>query len=181
MIMKANSMKILAWTVIALSTVLSAGCAVQTTDPVAEFRQIILNDPGGHHSSTTVSKSSGDVIKIFKNRTQPCLNREVVLKTQTKYGKITGEQTLKYNPTLVINESSAQLTVQLLINGAGMEAGETPEKGMYILLADIVPVSENQTRLELYRNEYQGAARIEASIKDWAIRESLKCPELHKP
>lgn len=173
-------MKILAWTVIALSTVLSTGCAVNNNDAAAKFRQMILDDPNGHHSSTTVSKSSGEVIKIFKNRTEPCLNREVTIRTQNKYGKILGEQTLKYNPTLLVNDPSAELHVQLLINGGGMVAGETPEKGMYILVADIVPVSEEQTRLDIYRNEYHGAARIDASIKDWVFRESLKCPDLNK-
>jgi hypothetical protein len=173
-------MKILVWAVIALSSVLSTGCAVTNTDAADKFRQMVLDDPNGNHSSITLRNSSGQVINIIKNRTAPCLDRTVVMTTQNKYGKILSEQTLKYNPTLVIDDSTALLTVQLLINGVGMVAGETPEKGMYVFLADIVPVSEEQTRLDIYRNEYPGAARIEDSIKDWVIRKSLKCPDLNK-
>lgn len=173
-------MKTLAWTVIALSAVLSAGCAANNTDLAAEFRQKMANDPNGHQSSITTYKSSEDVINIIKNRAAPCLDREVSIKVQNQYSQTTNKKTLKYTPTLVVNKSSAVLSVQLLINGGGLAAGKTPEKGMYTLIADIEPISQEQTRLDIYRNEYHGAAMIEKSIKDWVIRKSLKCPNLNR-
>lgn len=175
-------MKILLCAVIALSTVLSAGCAAKkvSISGVEAFRQSIPNDPHGHQTSMTIFKPFREVAHVVKSSATPCLDREVSRTARHSSGQAKNELTLKYNPTLVINDASAELSVQLLINGGGLAAGETPEKGMYILLADIIPVSEKQTRVTIYRNENYGAAMIEESIKDWVARKVLKCPDLDR-
>ena len=158
-----------------LSAFLFSGCSMKQAQTAQEFRLMAPKSSYGAHDTITVKNSYSSVVNNFKKKTKKCLTVELLLTTTNQYGQTMGEQTLSYTPTLVVGKSKSELSLQKNVSGDGMIMGKVPDKGMYILVADITPAGKNKTRLDIYRNTY-GTEIIVDAVNNWATGKSLACP-----
>jgi len=161
-----------------INLLIASGCAVKQAQNAQEFRQMIPHDSYGHQETTLINAPYAQVLKRFKKKTDPCLKTEVVMTSTNQYGQTLNTMYLSYTPILTENGAKSELTVQLNISGGGMIAGKVPDKGMYILVADVTAAGKSKSNLTVYRNSFYGAGRIEASLKDWASGANLECPDM---
>lgn len=161
------------------SVFLVSGCAIKQAQTEQEFRVMAPQSSYGARETLTVKNSYSRAVSNFKKKTNKCLKVELLMTTRNQYGQTVAEQTLTYTPTLVTNKTKSTLSVQKNVSGDGMIAGKVPEKGMFIVVADIKPAGKGKTRLDIYRNTY-GTDIIVAAIKNWATGKSLACPDWPK-
>ena len=158
------------------SVVLSSGCAVKQAQTAQEFRLLTPQIGYVDHETVTVDQSYPTVVNNFQKRADKCLTVELLMTTTNRYGQTVNEQTLSYTPTLVAGKAKSELSLQKNVSGGGMIMGKVPEKGMYILVADMTPAGKHKTRLDIYRNTYETDI-IVAAVKNWASGKSLACPD----
>ena len=98
--------------------------------------------------SYEVNRSTQAVGATFKQRAQQCLGVQVrtVSQTSTSYQNIL----TTYKPTVVARAASApSLHVQQLHERGVIYPQKPPEGGVYIFVADAMPVSGNRTKIQL--------------------------------
>jgi len=169
-------MRIILNTGFILLAFLMHGCAMKQAQTAQEFRMMAPQSSYGAHDTLTVTKPYSSAVANFKKKADKCLTTELVLTYQNQYGQTISTQNLSYTPTLVVGKSKTTLSVQKNVSGDGMIAGKVPEKGMFLVVADLTPVAKNKTRLDIYRNTYETDI-IVAAIKNWATGKSLACPD----
>ena len=157
----------------------SMGCAIKQAQNNEEFRQIAPTISYGEHKTYDINNSYSKAVKNFKKRAEKCFNKEVILTTTSRTGATIGKQTLAYTPTLKVGKARTELSIQKNVSGTGTIMGKIPEKGMYILLADISKSGE-KSKLDIYRLTYMATDEMVNGIKNWATGKSLDCPDLTK-
>lgn len=154
-----------------------AGCATQQPQTAEEFRQVI---PGTFMAKTEtfeVNRGWDDVAKTFQRKAPECLHVAVrtVSRTSTSYQVIVTD----YKPTVVVTKQRAELHLQRHFRSGVVNVGKEPRGGYYVVVADVYPVSKNQTRLKVYMPSI-GFDLVLQAIKGWASGNNLGCPDMTK-
>jgi hypothetical protein len=163
---------------VVLAVLLSA-CVAMPQNP-DDFRKAVS---GGATLTKTdsyeVSRSVKAVGATFRQRGPECLSVQVrtVSQTSTSYQNIL----TTYKPTVVVNGERAELHLQQLHKGGGVIYPQTPpEGGVYIIVADAVPLSSNRTRIQLYGPSLSAYDVVYRAIRGWATGDNLGCPDMAK-
>ena len=169
------------FTLIALISLgfLSSGCSVKQPMNVTEFKQMVPESMFGKSEQVEVKNSLKKIAKTFKKRADQCL--KVSIRRQSCYstgygGRHCSTTVMHYKPTVLVSKKKVELHVQVDVEGA-IQLSEVPDGGAYTLVADVLPVSKNRSRLELYYGLFGSDIMVKA-IKGWASGKSKGCPDL---
>ena len=83
----------------------------------------------------------------------------------------------RYKPTVVVSKQRAELHVQQHHESAVLKVTKEPEDGNYLVVTDAYPVSNNKTKIVIYRPSMGYGVMIK-SIKGWATRKNIGCPDM---
>lgn len=154
---------------------LLAGCSISHPQNAEEFRKAV---PGASFAKTDtylVKRSIGDVTKTFQKMAPQCLQKRV---TSTSSGYMHYQVIVTdYLPTVKITAARTELHLQQDHIQGVMNVSKKPEGGYYLLVADAIPVSKNETRINLYAPSV-GHDHIIKAIKGWATGQNVGCPDL---
>ncbi len=166
-----------ATSLLAVATLLIAGCATQHPQNAEEFRRAV---PGAFMAKTEtfeVKRSFRDVAETFQRKAPECLNVRIRTTSQTT----TSYQVIvtSYKPTVVATKERAELHVQQHHEKGVMKVTKEPEGGYYLLVVDAYPVDRNMTRVQWF-GPSRGYDVLIRAVKGWASGENLGCPDLTK-
>lgn len=153
------------------------GCSLKQPQSASEFR---LAAPGAFlakNESYVVKRSFTQVANAFKKQAPKCLDVRVRTesRTNTSYQVIV----TKYNPTVIVSKSRAELHLQQMHEQGVMNVSKVPDKGYFLMVVDAVPMSKNETRIDYY-GPSMGVDTITKAIKGWATGKNMGCPDLTK-
>jgi hypothetical protein len=155
-----------------------AGCAVQYPQTAEEFRQQAPGAFMGQKQTFEAKRPFREVAKTFQAKAPECLN--VSVRTVSQGGGSYQSYLTTYKPTVVVDAKRAELHVQRQYKGGGIIVpGKEPEGGLYMLVADAVPVDRNTTRIDIY-GPSRGADTLIRAITGWASGQNVGCPDLTK-
>lgn len=161
----------------ALSCALLSGCAVMTGHPqtAEEFRQAVPGAMTAGVESFEVNRPFSEVAQTFQKKAPECLNVRIktVSRTNMSYQVIV----TTYKPTVLVNGDKAELHVQFHHDQGVMNVTKEPDGGYYLLVADLFPMGNNRTRVDLYRPS-MGYDVLIKGIKGWAKSPNTGCPDL---
>jgi hypothetical protein len=163
--------------ILAVLTLVLAGCATQQPQNAEEFRRAV---PGAFMAKTEtfeVNRPLRDVAETFRRRAPECLNIRVTTTSQTR----TSYQVIvtRYTPTVVANGERAELHVQQLHEKGVIRVAKEPEAGHYLLVVDAYPVDRNRTRVQWF-GPSRGYDVLYRAVRGWASGESQGCPDMTK-
>jgi len=153
------------------------GCSMHHPQNAQEFRTAAVASSMASIESIEVQRPYKKVVKTFKKYTDKCLAKAYEITSCVNGACSTSVQT--YTPTLISTRAGTELHLQLDMSNAVnvSTVSEIPEKGMYVLVLDAVPVDKKTTRIELYSGKW-GYTTIKKAVKGWATGEVKGCPDL---
>ena len=161
----------------ALACALLSGCAAMTGHPqnAEEFRKAVPGAFMGKVETFEVDRPFSEVARTFQEKAPECLNVSIrtVSRTNMSYQVIV----TTYKPTVLVNGQKAELHVQFHHEQGVLNVTKEPEGGYYLLVADLFPLDENRTRVDLYRPS-MGYDVLVKGVKGWAASENSGCPDL---
>jgi hypothetical protein len=160
-----------------LSCALLSGCAAISGHPqtAEEFRKAVPGAFLGKVESFEVDRPFSEVARTFQKRAPECLN--VTIKTVSRTNMSYQVIVTTYKPTVLVNGEKAELHVQFHHDQGVMNVTKEPEGGYYLVVADLFPLGNNRTRVDLYRPSMGYDALIKG-IKGWAASDNSGCPDL---
>ncbi len=161
----------------ALSCALLSGCAAISGHPqtAEEFRKAVPGAFLGKVESFEVDRPFSEVARTFQKRAPECLN--VTIKTVSRTNMSYQVIVTTYKPTVLVNGDKAELHVQFHHDQGVMNVTKEPDGGYYLVVADLFPLGDNRTRVDLYRPS-MGYDVLIKGIKGWAANDSSGCPDL---
>ena len=166
-----------AFIAIALVGASLTGCAITSGHPqnADEFRQAVPGAFMGKLETFEVDRPFADVAETFQRKAPECLNVTIrtVSSTYQSYQVIV----TTYKPTVVVNGRKAELHVQFHHDQGVMNVTKEPDGGYYLLVADLFPIGDRRTRVDLYRPS-MGYDVLIKGVKGWARSDSAGCPDL---
>ena len=161
----------------ALSCALLSGCAAISGHPQSaeEFRKAVPGAFLGTVESFEVDRPFSEVARTFQKRAPECLN--VTIKTVSRTNMSYQVIVTTYKPTVLVNGEKAELHVQFHHDQGVMNVTKEPDGGYYLVVADLFPLGDNRTRVDLYRPS-MGYDVLIKGIKGWAANDSSGCPDL---
>lgn len=154
-----------------------AGCAAMTGHPqnAEEFRKAVPGAFMGKVESFEVDRPFSEVARTFQEKAPECLDVSIrtVSRTNMSYQVIV----TTYKPTVLVNGQKAELHVQFHHEQGVLNVTKEPEGGYYLLVADLFPLGENRTRVDLYRPS-MGYDVLIKGVKGWAANDNSGCPDL---
>lgn len=161
----------------ALFCALLSGCAAMTGHPqtAEEFRKAVPGAFLAEKESFEVNRPFSEVARTFQKKAPECLNVRVktVSRTNMSYQVIV----TTYKPTVLVNGQKAELHVQFHHDQGVMNVTKEPDGGYYLLVADLFPMGNNRTRVDLYRPS-MGYDVLVKGVKGWAASPDSGCPDL---
>lgn len=161
----------------AIFCALLSGCAATSGHPQSaeEFRKAVPGAFLAEVETFEVDRPFSEVAGTFKKRAPDCLNVTIrtVSRTNMSYQVIV----TTYKPTVLVNGEKAELHVQFHHDQGVMNVTKEPDGGYYLLVADLFPLGENRTRVDLYRPS-MGYDVLVKGVKGWAANDSSGCPDL---
>ena len=160
-----------------LSCALLSGCAAISGHPqtAEEFRKAVPGAFLGKVESFEVDRPFPEVARTFRKRAPECLN--VTIKTVSRTNMSYQVIVTTYKPTVLVNGEKAELHVQFHHDQGVMNVTKEPEGGYYLVVADLFPLGNNRTRVDLYRPS-MGYDVLIKGIKGWAASDNSGCPDL---
>ncbi len=160
-----------------LSCALLSGCAAISGHPqtAEEFRKAVPGAFLGKVESFEVDRPFSEVARTFQKRAPECLN--VPIKTVSRTNMSYQVIVTTYKPTVLVNGEKAELHVQFHHDQGVMNVTKEPEGGYYLVVADLFPLGNNRTRVDLYRPS-MGYDVLIKGIKGWAASDNSGCPDL---
>jgi hypothetical protein len=157
--------------------VLVAGCAQNYPQNAQEFREAV---PGAFMAKVQTFEAKRplrEVAKTFQARAPECLNVSVrtVSQSSTSYQNILAV----YKATVVNNPRKAELHLQREFKSGVLVPGKVPPGGLYMLVADAIPIDAARTRIDIY-GPSMGADTVIRAVTGWATGENLGCPDMTK-
>jgi hypothetical protein len=154
-----------------------ASCAQNYPQNAQEFRQAAPGAFMGTKHSFEANRSVREIGKTFEARAPECLNVRVRTVSQTS----TSSQNIvaRYKATVVATADKAELHLQRHFESGVLVPGKEPPGGLYILVADAVPVGKGKTRIDIY-GPSKGADVLFRAINGWASGDNLGCPDMTK-
>ena len=161
----------------ALACALLSGCAAMTGHPqnAEEFRKAVPGAFMGKVETFEVDRPFSEVARTFQEKAPECLDVSIrtVSRTYMSYQVIV----TTYKPTVLVNGQKAELHLQFHHEQGVLNVTEEPDGGYYLLVADLFPLGENRTRVDLYRPS-MGYDVLVKGVKGWAASDSSGCPDL---
>lgn len=155
-----------------------AGCAVNFPQNAQEFREQVPGAAFGQKQTFEAKRSFREVARTFQAKAPECLSVSVrtVSQTATSYQNIL----TTYKPTVRVSGQKAEIHVQRHYQGGGVIIpGKEPEGGLYVLVADAMPIDRSRTRIDIYAPT-RGADAMIRAITGWATGENVGCPDMTK-
>ena len=157
--------------------VLVAGCAQNYPQNAQEFREAV---PGAFMAKVQTFEAKRplrEVAKTFQARAPECLNVSVrtVSQSSTSYQNILAV----YKATVVNNPRKAELHLQREFKSGVLVPGKVPPGGLYMLVADAIPIDAARTRIDI-SGPSMGADTVIRAVTGWATGENLGCPDMTK-
>lgn len=158
--------------ILLLTTLLPACGGLPLT--TGEFRQAAKNRQSFSTSeSFEVKRPFADVVQTFKRKAPECLSYDI---GSTRKPLIGGSSSTHFygraKPTLTVSGNKAELDFQIKYENTVTKA---PADGYYYLVADVVALGANRTRVDLYwRTKVDTLAR---AVRGWAAGTNLGCPD----
>ena len=161
----------------ALSCALLTGCAAITGHPqtAEDFRKAVPGAFLGEVESFEVDRPFSEVAGTFQRKAPDCLN--VTIKTVSRTNMSYQVIVTTYKPTVLVNGAKAELHVQFHHEAGVLNVTKEPDGGYYLVVADLFPLGDNRTRVDLYRPS-MGYDVLIKGIKGWAASDSSGCPDL---
>jgi len=162
-----------------LAGALLSGCAPMPQN-AEEFRKTIgAGGSGTSFETYEVNRPYSKVAATLKTKAKECLDAKVVV-TECVNRSCQSYDTY-YLPTLVSGTNKTELHVQwkMVPDKTNFANGKPPASGLYIAVADAVPVGNGKTRMSVY-----GMSRtfgmVPEAIKHWANGTNMGCPNLSR-
>jgi ABC-type glycerol-3-phosphate transport system substrate-binding protein len=161
----------------ALSCALLSGCAAISGHPqtAEEFRKAVPGAFLGEVESFEVNRPFSEVARTFQKKAPECLN--VTIKTVSRTNMSYQVIVTTYKPTVLVNGQKAELHVQFHHDQGVMNVTKEPDGGYYLVVADLFPMGNDRTRVDLYRPS-MGYDVLIKGIKGWAASHNSGCPDL---
>ncbi len=161
----------------ALSCALLSGCAAISGHPqtAEEFRKAVPGAFLAKVESFEVDRPFSEVARTFQRKAPECLN--VTIKTVSRTNMSYQVIVTTYKPTVLVNGDKAELHVQFHHDQGVMNVTKEPDGGYYLVVADLFPLGDNRTRVDLYRPS-MGHDVLIKGINVWAANDSSGCPDL---
>ena len=162
---------------VALAFMLLSGCAAMTGHPqtAEEFRKAVPGAFLAEVESFEVNRPFSEVARTFQKKAPECLN--VTVKTVSRTNMSYQVIVTTYKPTVLVNGQKAELHVQFHHDQGVMNVTKEPDGGYYLLVADLFPMGNSRTRVDLYRPS-MGYDVLVKGVKGWAASPNSGCPDL---
>ena len=142
------------------------GCAAVPVTST-EFRDSVRQE-GRYIDSFVANRPFGDVARTVRRMSDECLNFSLTIKENG----IVKKPWAYANTTFSTSPQRAELNFQRKIPG---QIGTYHEKGMYYLVADMVPAGPGKTKVDVYY--WDDVAVAAKAIRGWATGDMLGCPD----
>jgi len=158
-----------------LLSILISGCAGKMPQTAEEFRKVLPDAFMGKKEEFEVDRAYMDIAKTFQTMAPRCLDVKIKTTSQTyqSYQVIVAQ----YNPTVIVTKDKAELHVQKRHESGVMAVYKEPEKGHYLIVADVTPLGKNRSKIVMYRPSIGHDVMVKA-IKGWATGKNIGCPDL---
>lgn len=164
----------------ALLLILLSGCASGPTPQTAqEYRQAVAK--GGYGALSEVYEVKGPYAKVaatVKGKSSECLNRVVNIQQCRGPSCVSRNYTFIPRANAVANKTEIVVQVKVDPDNNVYLGGPPPKSGMYVAVADLVPVGSGKTKVSVYATDVGMFAHIPRAIKHWANGTNLGCPDL---
>ena len=119
------------------------------------------------------------VSDLLKKKSVECLDKSVIRRWTEPQGiySIPRQQTVRYRPAMLVTAKKAELQVQV-DDGTRGGLQKVPEGGMFILVVDVYPANNDQTRVEIYGGGEHFYKAVAEGAKNWTTGSSITCPTL---
>lgn len=160
-----------------LACVLLSGCAAMTGHPQTadEFRKAVPGAFMAEVETFEVDRPFSEVARTFQEKAPECLN--VSVRTVSRVNMSYQVIVTTYKPTVLVNGERAELHVQFHHEQGVLNVTKEPDGGYYLLVADLIPMGRNRTRVDLYRPS-MGHDVLVKGVKGWAKSPNSGCPDL---
>jgi hypothetical protein len=146
-----------------------AGCSriAMTAD---EFRA----QQAGGVETIEVDRPLRDVAATFRDRAPACIQD---VQTTSISGPAHRQMMTKwlYRETVIVTDKKVELAVQGIVSG--LKLFDEPANGMYVLIAQAVPIDGRRSRIEIYGPTF-GWGTLRTAAKGWAAGTFTGCPEM---
>lgn len=160
-----------------LSTFFLFGCAGTMPQTAEEFRKVVPGAFMAEVETFEVQRPFNEIAKTFQTMAPKCL--DVTIKTVSDTYQSHQVIIAKYTPTVIVTEDKAELYVQERHEAGVMTVYKEPEKGHFLMVIDVVPLSKNISQITMYRPS-KGREVMVKAIKGWASGNNIGCPDLTK-
>lgn len=162
---------------IAFACALLSGCAAMTGHPqtAEEFRKAVPGAFTAEEESFEVDRPFAEVARTFQEKAPECL--AVTVRSVSRVNMSYQVNLTTYKPTVLVNGHKAELHVQFHHDNGVMNVTKEPDGGYYLLVADLFPVGNDRTRVDLYRPS-MGYDVLIKGVKGWAKSPNSGCPDL---
>lgn len=166
--------------VIIISTALG-GCIgnVKLPQNSSEYRAGILKETSTNviHDKYSLSRSYSSVTSNLEKIASKCLNVSFKHTSHNVVGRETSGYIAHYTPTIIVGKTHTEIHLQRRLEGS-MHKLKEPEKGHYILVADIIRTG-GKTDVEVFSGKPYGTTTAKA-ISNWVSGKNMSCPDLSK-
>ena len=161
----------------ALACALLSGCAAMSGHPqnAEEFRKAVPGAFMAEVESFEVDRPFSEVAETFKEKAPECL--DVTIRTVSRTNMSYQVIVTTYKPTVLVNGNRAELHLQFHHAQGVLNVTKEPDGGYYLLVADLFPMGDNRTRVDLYRPS-MGHDVLIKGVKGWAASGKSGCPDL---
>jgi len=122
-----------------------------------------------------VEREFDEIYRVLAVKSATCL--DVQVRRSGFVGNQVEVSSSDYNPTLTrIGRNGAEFTLQVVHRPRGV-GPSIPPGGLYVMAADIRPLSKGRTKVVLYRPTI-GFKKIVGSLKQWTAGENADCTKI---
>lgn len=166
-------MRILFMLSVALLQLSVSGC-MSPPKTADEFRHNISAFIVPNMEKFEVDRPFKDVVETFRKLAPKCLDKNI--QGGSSYAAVFNN----WNPTLIVTDKKAELHLQRYVEKKVMRAHDDSQKGDFVLVTDITPVSGDKTGVVIYMSSARGVDDIARAIEAWARGTDTACPDLAK-
>jgi len=154
------------------------GCVSQPMDP-GEFRQAARKSSFAVVETVDVAQPYTQVADRLRRKANECLAVTINSSANVFQGNmmVTERSRSTYTPTVTVTPEATELALQVEFGNTPFT--KKPKDGLYLLVADAVPVGKNATKLTIYRGTIGKGKAIGDALRAWATAERSVCPDLN--
>lgn len=139
-----------------------------------EFRHNVSAFFIPHMEKFEADRSFKSVTETFRKLVPKCLHKTI--QSSSPYAPVFNN----WNPSFNVTEKKAELHLRRYAEKKVMQMSDDPQKGDFVLVADITPVNADKTGVVIYLSSAKGVDDIAKALEAWARGTSTACPDLTK-